>query len=678
MSGKEYFAGVPTDEIASELMGKIKAYYQFIQTSGKLYLWRRSYQTYYGPAMRGSQVNSGGEAGELTLIQVNQYRNLLKHLHTLTTSQRPAYEPRATNTDEESQAQCILASGLLDYYLREKQLERYLKQSVEFALVLGEGFISCIWNATSGEQYGTNPDTGAVIYQGDIQYRAFGPMDYIRDFSKDTSMNHEWGVTREWTNKFNLAAKYPEFADQIVALTWDNEDLYNWKESNNDLYLDYTSDDIPLYTFYHKQTDAMPKGRMTQILSDDIVLFDGPIPYREVPVYRISCSEWLGSIFGYTSGYDLMPLQEMSDALHSTITTNQNAFGVQNIWLAKGHNIDVTTLAGGLKVIETAGIQFKPEPLQLTNTPKECFDYLGILEKAMETLSGVNSVSRGNPEASLKSGAALALVQSMSIQFSQDLQQSYAQELEDVGTATLILLRDFAAVPRVAAITGKANRRYMRDFSGKDLSQINRVTVDVGNPLTRTTAGKVNIAEQLMANGMVSTPEQYIQVLTTGKLEPIYENEQAMMMLIRGENEKMQDGEPQPVVMTDNHPIHVKEHEVVLSSPESRANPNVVMAVTQHIQQHITLWKTMDPALAGFLKMPIPPPMMPIDPATGQPIAPPPQAPPPGGAPNVDQEVNATNPTTQKAQNVKQPGMPRPPKGADQQSAQVINHMAAA
>src|SRR5690606_13663300 len=106
----------------------------------------------------------------------------------------------------------------------------------------------------------------------------------------------------------------------------------------------------------------------------------------------------------------------------------------------------------------------------LTQTPPEIFNFMTQIERLMETISGVNSVARGNPEASLKSGAALALVQSMAIQFSQNLQRAYAQLIEDLGTSTINILKDFAAVPRVAAIAGKSNRPMMREFVGDDLN----------------------------------------------------------------------------------------------------------------------------------------------------------------------------------------------------------------
>jgi hypothetical protein len=112
----------------------------------------------------------------------------------------------------------------------------------------------------------------------------------------------------------------------------------------------------------------------------------------------------------------------------------------------------------------------KPEAMNLTNTRLRFSTSLECLKACLRRLSGVNSVARGNPEASLKSGAALALVQSMAIQFSQNLQQSYARLVEDVGTGTIKILQTYASVPRVAAIAGKSNRPLMKQFTGEDLT----------------------------------------------------------------------------------------------------------------------------------------------------------------------------------------------------------------
>lgn len=644
MPNDTYFAAEPASRLASEIVDKFETYQRYLQTSGKLDLWKKSYVAYYRSALSGGQIRSSGQQGEYSVLNVNHYKNLLKHLQTMTTSQRPNFEPRATNTDQKSQAQALLANTLLEYYLREKKLERYLKTSVEHALIFGEGFLKCDWDATGGEVYAVNPDTNSPIYNGDIKYSNILPDNVARDFTKDSALEHSWFITRSYRNKFDLSSKFSEFSSDILATP--SKDAHDYVHSIARYGLYDESDDVPVYEFYHKRSEALPNGRYA-LVCNDICLLEGPLPYRELPVYRISGSEITGTTFGYSVGFDLLAVQEAIDTLYSTVLTNQKTFGVQNIISPKGSGIDVSELTDGLNLIEYDKNMGPPQALNLTQTPPEIFNFMQMLERLMETLSGVNSVSRGNPEASLKSGAALALVQSMAIQFSMDLQQSYAQLLEDVGTCTLSLLKDFAKVPRVAAIAGKSNRQYMREFTGDDLNLVNRVTVDMGNPLTRTTAGKVNLAEQLLQAGFVDDPQQFIMVMQTGRLEPIIEGKTSQLMLIRGENEKLSEGQEVKALVVDNHELHILEHAAVASSPEARSNPEVMAALTVHLQEHIDMYKNLDPIVAQILKM--------------QPQSNPKAQPNSQGQFPLAQSVDATNPVTQEAATVNMPNMPQNP-----------------
>jgi len=342
--------------------------------------------------------------------------------------------------------------------------------------------------------------------------------------------------------------------------------------------------------------------------------------------------------------------------------TNQATFGVQNVLVPKGSDLSVSQVAGGLNLMEydPKGNNAKPEALNLTQTPAVIFNFMQMIEKLMETISGVNSVARGNPEASLKSGAALALVQSMAIQFSQNLQRAYAQLIEDVGTGTINILKDFAATPRVAAIAGKSNRPLLKEFVGDDLKAINRVMVDMGNPITRTTAGKTQLAETLLQNELIDNADQYIQVVTTGILQPIIEGKQSQLSLIKGENEMLSENKPVRALVTDDHQKHILEHTTVLANPEIRQDPNnpIVAATLAHIQEHINMMNNpMVQQLQGILHNEVVPGPMP-QPGMND-----------GGTANM---MNATPPVQQQAAQVNQPNMPNPPQGTDPASAQAI------
>ena len=646
---KPYWAGVPSTEIADEILDRVKKYYTYLSLSGRLDLYRRSWAYYYRPRLSGASLQSGGDQGELTTLSINHYRNLLTHLETMTVQQRAAFEPRATNSDVKSQSQVILAAGLLDYYMREKKLERHLVQAVKESLIYGEAFCRVEWDATSGEEYGTTA-TGAAVYQGDIKFSNFTPLDCIRDFTKPAPNLDSYFILREFHNKYDLAAKFPDLEKEILEDAADMLDLARTTTIN---YLALEeSDNIPVYVLIHKPTPALPQGRFCQVLDNGTVLLDGPLPYKEAHVYRIAPDEEDGTVFGYTVGNDLLPMQEGLDILYSTAMTNQATFGVQNILVQKGSDLSVSQVAGGLNMLEYDGKGNAPQALNLTQTPAEIFNFMGQIEKLMETISGVNSVARGNPEASLKSGAALALVQSMAIQFSQNLQRAYTQLVEDTGTGTINILKDFAAVPRVAAIAGKSNRPLMREFVGDDLNAINRVTVDMGNAMTRTTAGKVNLAESLMQNNLIDNADQYIQVVTTGRLEPIIEGKQAQLLLIKGENENLADGKPVRALITDDHGKHILEHTTVLSNPEIRMDPNnpIVAATLAHIQEHMDMMNNpMVQHLGAILHKEVIP-----------------------GQPQNAPSMNPAPPVVQEAGQVNQPNMPNPPQGADPTSAAII------
>jgi len=623
----QYFAAKDSNAVASILDSKVQNWSNSIESNGFLEKLRSCFMAYHGAYYSdtgsGHQVTFAGEQGELVNLPVNQWRNIATHMLVMTVSNRPALDCRATNTDYKSLVQTYLANSILDYYLREKKVEGYLKQAVEYAIVYGSGFVVMEWDATKGEIVDYIEETKTKIFEGDIIFENLSPFDVMFDGTKETG-NHDWVLIRRWKNKYDLAAKYPEFADEIKSLQTKSE-LQRFRLGISTL-LD-TTDDVAIMEFYHNRTDCMPDGRYMMFVSSDIVLQDVAMPYRTLPVFRIAPSNIHGTPHGYTPMFDLLPLQEILNSLYSTVATNQNAFGVQNVLNPRGTDIAVNQLAGGLNIIDYNAAAGKPEPLNLTSTPAEVFKFIQMIEQSMETLSGVNSVARGQPEASLKSGTALALVQSMALQFMSGLQQSYVELVESIGTAIIKMLQDFAHTPRIVAIAGKTNRAYMKEFTSQDISNISRVVVDIGNPLARTTAGRVQMAEQLLQYQQIDAA-QYVNLINTGNLNAITENIVHESLLIRAENEALIDGEPQQAIFTEDHQKHIDGHRSVLFDPELKKDADLVLRVQHHIQEHIELLRTTDPGTLQMLKQA---PLPPLAPPQG--AAPSPQG-PPGASPS--------------------------------------------
>lgn len=672
-NGSVYFAADDAENTVSYLTNKADYWFRNIFINDYMSKMKKSWQSYHGEFYEnGHELGFGGEQGELVNCAVNHYRNLAQHMLIMVTSSRPSFQCRAINTDRKSMLQADLGNGLLDYYMREKRLERELKRATEYAIVLGSGFIKMEWNATRGEIYDViEPDSDSIvdynedgepldlngnvlkdipIYEGDAEFTTLSPFDVVFDPTKENPELHDWVLCRSFLNKYDLMAKYPEYADEISGI--DTKDMLQKKNFSVQSF--DSTQDIPVYEFYHKKTEAMPEGRYILYVSDDIVLQDTGMPYRSLPVYRIAPAEILGTPYGYSGMFDIIPLQDALNSLYSTALTNNNAFGVQNILNPQGNGVKINQLEGGLNFIQYDEQVGAPRPLQLTSTSPETYKMMGMLEKTMETISGINSVARGNPEANLRSGNALAMIQSQALQFISGLQQSYIQLLEDVGTGLINLLKDYAEAPRMAAIAGIANATKIKTFKSDDLKSINRVVVDVGNALMQSTAGRAQVAENLLQMGAISSPEKYLEILNTGNLRAVTQGITNELDVIRSENEALISGEEVIAIFSDHHAMHIREHKDVLNDYVLRQDEDLVARTLSHIQEHITLLQNTDPNILAIIgEQPIQPPATPpatnnannLDPNAGNPQLP--QMPNPPGEfadlPQTPEELMAAN-----------------------------------
>jgi hypothetical protein len=601
----DYFALKTGRDLVNECLDRVEKYHRSLEESGRLAMWKQAYRNYYLGGIQGARLRTGGDKNEFVLAQVNHYANIMAHILNAVTNQRPNLRARASNSDFKSLAQTKIANHVLEYYMDKKGLEGFLVAAAELSDIFSEGFVEALWDPTLGKE--VRPDeNGNVIREGDIAFSAYSPLDVIRDATLGSNEQVNWRITRKWASRWELAAKFPQYMDEIIGSTTSVSNMRNVRIGH--AMSEQDQDQIPLYTLIHDKGNVIPEGRFVQFIdNENVILIDSPLPHKTI-LHRIVPKEQHGTIFGYTVGFDLLPIQENLNTLYSIIASNQAMFGVQSLLIAKGSAIEYSALMGGLKIIQwqpMPGVDTRPSALQLTSTPPEVFKHIDHLIQQMETISGVNSMIRGNPESNVESGAYAALLTSQAIQFLSSFQESYTALKESVGTGVIEILKDYATTPRLMSLAGKHNSQYMKEFKGDDISSIERVTVEDTNPMARTTAGKMTIAQDLIKNQMVTDPKQYLSVLETGTLEPLTQGMESQLMLIDDENERLAQGGQLPVVFTDLHVLHIQEHATVLANLDARMNPDVVAAVQAHIQQHINLAKTLDPVVAGATNQPI-------------------------------------------------------------------------
>lgn len=610
-----------TDELIGYMSSMSDRTGTFLNSSGLLSRARRSYNYYYGRMWRntdGSRLGSAGEQGELMTMATNHFRNILLHTLAIVTQQRLVFDCQSESTDVNARNAAIVGNMVLDQQFYERQVEKHIHRAVEMGIAMGTSFLSIEWNPYD-KLLGIDGE-GTPIYTGAPKIKAHSIFDVIWSPWKDDDNDQQWVQIREMANRWDLIALFPEHEEQIRALP---------KIADIQIYDPFfrpEEDHVFLYKVYHKETPALPSGRMLWYCDKQVVLHDGvnpyvhltqPTPNGGLPLFCFRPATQYATYAGHTIAFDLMPLQEALNVLDSSIITNQMNFAVQNIAVPKESSITTADITGGCKLIEYSVVEGvvgggMPVALQLCSTPREVFEYRERIVASMEMISGINSVLRGQPQASLISGTALALVATQANTFNSTLESNYIRFSEQIAHFLLHIISKFQKTEDLIALIGKGKSNEIRSFKGDDLAPIRKVKVTIGNPLAKTTAGKLEIAEKLLANQLIKTPQEFLEVLQTGNLINAIDNETAELAYIKWENEAFLRGEMPQVLATDNHPLHVLEHRTQTFQPEIRKNPQYHQTLLQHMMQHldqIDVMSTNNPVLFAICTgQPIPMP----------------------------------------------------------------------
>jgi hypothetical protein len=625
----EYFATIqePTAYVAACLQ-KISDWREYCSSRGLADLWKRKLENYYGmseDSYSSQRVISSGTEGELSNLKINELHSLVQNQLVVVTAMRPAGVAKAINNDVRSLRNSRIGTAIAEYYLSQTGMEQQFVNSCEIGLLVDEAFVDLLWDKNAGDvvRPDVDPSTGQPIQtaqpimSGDLKMRVHCPWNVARDASVQVT-NQRWHIISILMNRFDLAASNPQFADQIKGAALDNVPQLKMQERKGD-------DNVYLHLVVHDRTPAVPGGRYSFIVGDTLVA-DMELPYPEYPVDRMSPEEVIDGPTGYCPSNDVMAMEEVTDALHSIVTTNNITFGGQSVVGPPLTGIVVSEIAKALRYFEVPPEQVdKIKPLQLTKSAPETFNYMGMLSSKKQAALGSVTGTLQQQATQGASGSALALIQAQAVQFNSGTQRSYFRLLSRVMTKAIGVLRVYADTPRVARIVGKSKSQGLKEFkyTGDDLNSISSIVYEMVNPVSQTIGGRTQMAETLIEHGQITSPRQYLTVVETGNLDALTSPDEDMDLLILEENEALSEGKSVQAVIIENHANHIKGHMSTISTTEAKSDPQLVSNVMGHIQQHLDLWQQASQQNPSLLL------------ATGQQPLPggPPGAPPPGGPP---------------------------------------------
>lgn len=602
----EYMPSIEDHVKLAQAMGDaIRTWRTWCSGRGLINLWKRKLQNYYGLSEVGNNsqnIIAGGSEGELSFIKINDLRNLVQNQLQIVTGQRPAGIARASKPDTKCLRAARIGTVIAEYYMSRADLgfESKFVYGCEMALLLDEAWLELFWDKTLGRIVATDPETGQTERAGDCILRVHPIYNVARDPGTLID-NQKWNIISLRVNKFDSAATFPKFRDKIIVGEKDN-----LPEIPMNLLPD-GSDSIWAHLLIADRTPACPNGRYALMISDQIVMdVEEGLPFSDYPLEKITSSEVLEGCTGYANSNDIMAMEQVTDALNSVVVTNQVTFGGQCLVGPDGNNIKQSDFGKGVRFFELPpDMVDKLKALDLLHTPPEIFNYIKVLDDKKAQQVGVNSVVRGQPEGQLAgaSGTALALIQAQAIAFNSGSQRGYFKCLSNTMTKLLKILRRYQDTETTAEIVGKLKAESINkafSYTGNDLENISSIVYELVNPIFQTLGGRLDLAKDLLREGQIKSPKQYLNLALTGQMDALVDDDEKDQLLILEENEALIEGRPVPAVITEMHADHIRSHNSLITQEAKEKDPEFVARVEDHVQEHIYLWFTasqINPAL---------------------------------------------------------------------------------
>jgi hypothetical protein len=587
-----YIGTAKKSKISGLILDKAKLWNR--QLSGYFEQCRRNYLLYHNRDPFSGNTASfdiTGAHGEYVELRINHFRNLLQHMMNLIFAKPDAYKSVASNAEPSSTTAADAFDAYLEQVFKRERAQKSLYQAGELALLFGPGFNTVSWDLSRGEPWMTT-ERNEIINTGGPSIRALSALDACWDLAIRDWRDLPWFIERDAVNRFEFLAAHPDHEEAILnAPSIDEQD----PDYAPTLIAGEESDCIWRWTLHVRPVNSLvlPEGRRTVIIDgSEEPIEDDDHPYGEIPIVRTAPMEQLGSLLGYTSAHDIAPCQMFYNVIMRAIATAVAANGVGNITAPRGSDLDLETLIGGCNIVyynpDPTGGGAKPEALNLLELTAEIQQLPGLVERIMETISGVNAAVRGSPDESLKSGRAIATVIGQTVQFMSGFHQSKTQSGEDTANLLLRLAQKYLTTEQMVQMIGAEKFARFGKLTSEGLRRLARVNAEAVDPTLYTMAGKLQLADKLLETQAIKTPHEYFEVVRTGNIEVLTNANTSMTRGVRDENSALLRGEMVPVLFTDDDNVHLPEHIALLDGPEARANMKTgrYNALIAHIMEH--------------------------------------------------------------------------------------------
>ncbi len=496
---------------------------------------------------------------------------------------KPIISTSPATSDEDDRRTAKVSELLARYLWDELETDVLLVEMLTWMFTTGSAFMRVGWDNKKGRRIPIynkvpwmDPETG-IIEEVDgeevvgYQYDGLPTLDVIDPFSMAVEPgalkfdDAAWCIVTEILRIGELEQRFNTKIDPSNA----NDDrihtpMYIERDSQIE-----NEDRAALMQMYERPTKAHPNGRLIYKANNKI-LDEQELPGGQIRICHFRNIILPGEFWPTSMVSQVIPLQMEINRGRSQLIENRNLTSRPQLIAAEGSIIKGTYNNKPGSIVQwdpIASHSTEPHYMNPPQVPGFVMSILGLANEDMMDLTSRHEASQGQTTGA-NSGRQVAMYRSADDSRLAPTMRLFEKGLQQTGRYLLRACQENMNGEMVLNIVGKGRVSEVFKFSANDVSDNTNLRYDIGSQLPWAKESTREMALQLNAQGKMSD-EMLYEILEVPDDRKLYENEQSHRLNARLENQQLAQGNFAPLP-TDNHQIHLQEHEREINLPENR------------------------------------------------------------------------------------------------------------
>jgi hypothetical protein len=425
-----------------------------------------------------------------------------------------------------------------------------------------------------------------------------------------------WIVGFERTNLFVLAAQYaandPELANLILSQP--TRDVYESYRLSPGMWSEMygaNEGDIVAMHFYYADRPELKGGRYALIVGDAVITNPQekcPLQAGRLPIRPLVTAKFTDNAMSFADSFGIGPIEEALNRTRSSELNNYAYYGKQVRWREQGTTVSPGDDAQTREIVGPRG-SAPPQMLQINPMPTGAEALKKDLLEALPRISGYSDVSRGTKVEQTTSGAHAQVFEAITARNLSLPQGDFKTHEQELANDMLAMMQTYGNTAFIAEIAGPDGEALAREFSPQDLSTLRRLKAKAVPDSMRGAMARMELVNVTKDIQDPSEKAKAMQMILRGDDE-YGRNDSRAQNLIAIENERLISGsEPVKAGITQNHMLHMPDHQAAFDYLMSQENPDgeAAMRLQNHIAEHSELMQQADPVTSRALGYPDPP-----------------------------------------------------------------------